>query len=131
MTAREFNPARLEVGRLYSRMDLYPMRGYDGIQAISRGVVTPSGSDHIILFVTRQKQKSFTPYEDFLSGDRLHWEGEKRHGSDLPSDRLGIDLTAKLRRLSGEHLPYLEYHRSEVFMRYLQAGWHQGAIASP
>lgn len=63
-------------------MELYPMWGYAGIQAISGGVITPSGSDHIILFVTRQKASGFTPYQDFLSGDRLHWEGQKGHRSD-------------------------------------------------
>jgi putative restriction endonuclease len=77
-----FNPASLEVGRLYTRPELADLWGYRGFQAISRGVVTPRGSRCIIFFVTRQKQDSLTQYRDFISGDYLHWEGEARHGSD-------------------------------------------------
>jgi putative restriction endonuclease len=58
------------------------MWGYRGIEAISRGVITPAVTSYIILFVTRQKQQSLTQYRDFLSGDYLHWEGETAHGSD-------------------------------------------------
>jgi hypothetical protein len=32
--------------------------------------------------VTRQKQQSLIQYQDFISGDFLHWEGEAGHGSD-------------------------------------------------
>jgi putative restriction endonuclease len=77
-----FNPASLELGRLYTRPELADMWGYRGFQAISRGVVTPRDSRYIILFVTRQKQKSAAQFRDFMSGDYLHWEGEERHGSD-------------------------------------------------
>jgi putative restriction endonuclease len=51
-------------------------------QAISRGVVTPSGTKYIILFVTKQKQEAPTQYNDYLDGDLLHWEGEEKHSSD-------------------------------------------------
>jgi putative restriction endonuclease len=77
-----FDPAELELGRLYTRPQLAQKWGYQGFQAISRGVVTPRGSRYIILFVTRQKQESLTQYRDFISGDYLHWEGEAKHGSD-------------------------------------------------
>jgi hypothetical protein len=59
------------------------MWGYKGFQAISRGVVTPADTNYIILFVTEEKQESLTQYNDFLIGGQLHWEGEKKHGSDL------------------------------------------------
>src|SRR5688500_6411945 len=77
-----FDPKALELGKLYARTELYPLWGYAGVEAISRGVITPRRSKYIILFVTRQKQQSLTQYQDFISGDYLHWEGEKAHGSD-------------------------------------------------
>jgi putative restriction endonuclease len=77
-----FREEVLEPGRLYTRPQLAELWGYESFHAISRGVVTPRESDVIILFVTREKQASLTQYQDFLNGDRLHWEGEKRHGSD-------------------------------------------------
>jgi len=77
-----FDPTKLELGRLYTRPELARLWGYEGFQAISRGVVTPRGTKYIILFVTRQKQESLTQYRDFISGDYLHWEGEAKHGTD-------------------------------------------------
>lgn len=74
--------ASLRVGEQYERPYLAKLWGYAGFQAISRGVVTPAGTPYIILFVTEKKQESLTQYADFLERDRLHWEGEKKHGSD-------------------------------------------------
>lgn len=73
---------KIVVGIKYSRPYLAKVWGYGGFQAISRGVVTPSGSAYIILFVTEEKQESLTQYNDFLVEGKLHWEGEKKHGSD-------------------------------------------------
>jgi len=56
--------------------------GYKSYEAISRGVVTQKGIPDIVLFVTRIKQRSSTPYSDYLSGDQLFWEGEEQHQSD-------------------------------------------------
>lgn len=36
--------------------------------------------------------------------------------TSLPADRLGIDFSAKISRLEDEHLTFLEYHRTEVFL---------------
>lgn len=77
-----FDKSVLELGRLYTRPRLAELWGYESYHAIARGVVTPSESDCILLFVTREKQETLTQYRDFLSGDRLHWEGEQAHGSD-------------------------------------------------
>ena len=35
----------------------------------------------------------------------------------LPPDRLGIEMNAKLRKLTAEHLPFLEHHYSAVFLK--------------
>jgi putative restriction endonuclease len=78
-----FDLKPLVVGRLYTRPQLASMWGYSGYQAIGKGVFTPRGGGYIVLFVTRQKQATLTQYNDFLSGDHLHWEGEAGHGNDL------------------------------------------------
>lgn len=78
-----FDPSALEIGAHYTRPYLSQLWGYASHVAISRGVVTPAGGGYIILFVTRDKQRSSTQYRDFLNGDSLHWEGEQRHGSDI------------------------------------------------
>ena len=48
------------VGAEYERPYLAELWGYRGFQAISRGVVTPSGTNKIILFVTEEKQQALT-----------------------------------------------------------------------
>lgn len=77
-----FDKRILQLGRLYTRPQLADMWGYESFHAIARGVVTPRGGNCILLFVTREKQETLTQYQDFISGDRLHWEGEKRHRTD-------------------------------------------------
>lgn len=115
-----FDPEILELGSLYGRTELYPMWGYAGIEAISRGVVTPTGSKYVILFVTRQKQKSLTQYRDFLSGDCLYWEGERAHGSDLRIARAaerGDEIHLFYRDI--HHTPF-RYHGEVLLLRFAQ-----------
>lgn len=102
----------LEIGRLYTRPQLATLWGYASHKAIERGVVTPQESGLIILFVTHRKQTSLTAYEDFLSGDLLHWEGETKHGSDHRIAQAGV---------SGEeiHLFYREVHHTPFEYRGL------------
>lgn len=72
----------LSVGKKYERPYLAKIWGYKGFQAISRGVITPSGTNIIILFVTREKQAALPQYHDYIDGNLLYWEGEKKHSSD-------------------------------------------------
>ena len=72
----------LKVGAEYDRPFLADLWGYQGHQAIARGVVTPAESQVVILFVTQSKQATMTQYADYIDGDVLHWQGEERHGSD-------------------------------------------------
>ena len=72
----------LKIGEEYERPYLADIWGYKGFQAISRGVVTPSGTNYIVLFVTKKKQEALTQYNDYLDGELLHWEGEEKHASD-------------------------------------------------
>jgi HNH endonuclease len=74
--------AALEFGKSYDRPYLAELWGYQSHKAIERGVVTPAGTNYIILFVTKVKQETLTQYNDYLDGDILFWEGEKQHGSD-------------------------------------------------
>ena len=73
---------KLKSGEEYERTFLADLWGYKGHQAISRGVVTPSGTEKIILFVTKEKQSSSTQYNDYIKDNSLFWEGEDKHGSD-------------------------------------------------
>jgi predicted restriction endonuclease len=72
----------LKAGQEYERPFLAELWGYKGFQAISRGVVTPSDSNLVILFVTKEKQQALTQYNDYIDGGFLHWEGEEKHSSD-------------------------------------------------
>jgi hypothetical protein len=66
----------LTVGTRYSRDDLVLLWGLGGRQALSRGVVTPAGASHVILFVTQHKTAEMTDYQDQLDGETLVWEGD-------------------------------------------------------
>lgn len=72
----------LKIGMEYTRPQLAKLWGYKGEQAISRGIVTPSGIPYIILFVTEEKQSSLTQYHDKLEDGILYMEGETRHTAD-------------------------------------------------
>ncbi|MDB6035544.1 MAG: hypothetical protein JWM16_5882 [Verrucomicrobiales bacterium] len=72
----------LQVGQGYERKALAELWGLGGFQALGRGVFTPRGERQIFLFVTRQREGWMTPYNNFLDGDLLFWDGEKGHGSD-------------------------------------------------
>jgi putative restriction endonuclease len=96
---------RIQLGDRYDRPTLAQLWGYESYEAISRGVVTQKGSPHIVLFVTWIKQRSSTPYSDYLSGDQLFWEGEEQHQSD---DRIASALTDG----KAIHLFYREIHHT-------------------
>jgi hypothetical protein len=69
-------------GQHYSRPALARLWGYASHHALSRGVVTPRGTNQLILFVTREKQDCLTQYADHIEEDILFWEGEQGHGND-------------------------------------------------
>lgn len=96
----------LEIGRFYDRNLLTKLWGYKGRQAISKGVVTPANSNDIVLFVTKEKQRSSTQYEDYISDDYLYWEGEEKGGNN---DRI-INATRNHHPI---HLFYRYRHHSD------------------
>src|SRR5215203_1400695 len=69
-------------GEEYDRPYLARLWGYDSWTAIGRGIFTPANDNKIILFVTREKQRSLTQYRDYFDGDVLHIEGESGRTSD-------------------------------------------------
>lgn len=72
----------LEFGQTYDRPYLAKLWGYQSFHALSKGVVTPAGTKHIIFFVTKEKQETLTQYNDYIDGNMLFWEGEAKHSSD-------------------------------------------------
>ena len=112
----------LELGRLYTRPELAELWGYESFHAIARGVVTPRDHDTIVLFVTREKQESLTQYQDVLSGDRLHWEGEKGHGNDdriARAHETGEEIHLFYRDV--HHTPF-RYHGQVLLTRFTRLG---------
>jgi len=72
----------LKFGESYERPFLAKLWGYQSFHAISKGVVTPSGTNYIIFFVTKDKQEALTQYNDYIDENMLFWEGEEKHSSD-------------------------------------------------
>lgn len=107
---------KLKIGEEYDRPYLADIWGYKGFQAISRGVVTPSGSNYIILFVTKEKQKALTQYNDYLDGGLLHWEGEEKHSSDsrvINAVSANVEIHLFYRDI--HHAPFIYY--GQVFLK--------------
>ncbi len=106
---------KLKVGEEYERPYLANIWGYKGYQAISRGVVTPSGTNFIVLFVTKQKQDALTQYNDVLDGELLHWEGEERHSSDnrvINAKSSNDEIHLFYRDI--HHTPFIYYGRAHL-----------------
>jgi len=72
----------LQFGQSYERPFLAKLWGYQSFHAISKGVITPAGTNFIIFFVTKDKQEALTQYNDYIDGNMLFWEGEEKHSSD-------------------------------------------------
>ena len=95
----------LQVGQSYERPFLAEIWGYKSFHAISRGVVTPSNTNYLIFFVTKEKQAVLPQYNDYIDGDLLFWEGEDGHRSD---QRI-VDTTRSRDEI---HLFYRDTHHS-------------------
>jgi putative restriction endonuclease len=98
--------SKLKIGGFYGRNSLTELWGYGGIQAISRGVVAPANSKSIVLFVTKEKQRSSTQYDDYISDGYLYWEGEEKGVNNnriIDAAKNGDDI----------HLFYRHIHRSD------------------
>lgn len=106
---------QLTVGKAYERKQIASILGYADFRAIAKGVVTPSGSKLIILFVTKEKQASLTQYRDFIDNGFLYWEGESRHGSDeriSKASENGDDIVLFFR--NRHHSPFI--YMGQIFL---------------
>lgn len=95
----------LKFGQTYERPFLAKLWGYQSFHAISKGVVTPAGTNYIIFFVTKDKQEALTQYNDYIDGNMLFWEGEEKHSSDkrvIEANKNGDEI----------HLFYREIHHT-------------------
>ncbi len=113
--ARFTNP--LEIGKGYDRKVLAQLWNLNGFQAIGSGVFTPQGVNQIFLFVTRERLGWMTPYNNYLDGDLLFWDGQKGHRSDeriinASRNEDEIHLFYRERR----HIPFT-YHGKIVMLR--------------
>ena len=107
---------KLKIGEAYERPYLADIWGYNGFQAISRGVVTPFECNYIILFVTKEKQEALTQYNNFLDDALLHWEGEKKHSSDnriINAESVNDEIHLFYRDI--HHSPFIYY--GEIFLK--------------
>ncbi len=95
----------LKIGQSYERPFLAKIWDYKSFHAISRGVVTPSNKNYLILFVTKEKQEVLPQYNDYIDGDLLFWEGEDGHRSD---QRI-VDATKNQDEI---HLFYRDVHHT-------------------
>lgn len=73
---------RIQIGTEYSRQDLASIWGYQSMEALARGVVTPAEDNKIILFVTHEKRAGDTQYDDHFEGEILVCDGELGHQRD-------------------------------------------------
>lgn len=97
----------IKAGSEYTRPQLAEMWGFRGYEAISRGIVTPSGTSLIILFITKEKQSFLTQYEDVFADGILEIEGETNHIADqriVAADRNGDEIHLFYRKR--HHMPF-------------------------
>ena len=108
---------KLKINHEYDRPYLAKLWGFNGYAGISRGVITPaSNTKIIILFVTKEKQDTLTQYNDYINGSLLHWEGEKKHGSDqkiASSKETSTKIYLFYRSI--HHSPFIYY--GEIFLK--------------
>jgi putative restriction endonuclease len=106
----------LEFGQSYERKFLANLWGYKGHQALDRGVVTPVGTNYVILFVTKIKERTSTQYNDYIDGEMLFWEGENGHIADqrlVDAKKKGDEIHLFYRDI--HHTPFVYFGKLSLF----------------
>lgn len=101
------NFADIQLHAEYTRPQLAVIWGFKGFEAISRGIVTPSGTPYIVLFITKEKQTFLTQYEDVFTDDLLEIEGETSHAADqrvVQAENRGDEIHLFYRKK--HHMPF-------------------------
>lgn len=109
MTHEELN--KLEIFSKYTQKELAKLWGYKSYDAIRRGVVTPSGEDIIILFLTLGKGSETDANTNRIEGSELYMCGEEKHGHDK---RINDNLTTPKDKIylfmrDSDHSQYVYY----------------------
>ena len=116
--------SRLTEGEIYSRKELQELFQTNDA-TIKNGVFPLKGYDSILLFVTENKPKNRTQYEDLLDDGILYWDGQKAGKTDrkiIEHEANGIELLVFYRKSQQEH-PGSGF-RYEGRFRYIS---HRGA----
>lgn len=95
----------LQEGHVYTRNDLRDLFSITA-SSINNGIFKPSAFDSVWLFVTEQKTADRTQYDDLLTGDILHMEGQTQGGTDhLLEEHVerGLELLLFYRKNKFEH----------------------------
>lgn len=95
----------LEPGAIYTRDELRKMFGIVDT-TLNTGVFRLKGTKSIWLFVTRNKTKDRTPYEDRLEGNLLYWQGQLAGRTDaavIEHEAAGDELLVFYRDNRYEH----------------------------
>jgi hypothetical protein len=116
---------KIEVGKEYSRPKLAELWGYKGYQALAKGVVTPKGTNKIILFVTKEKQSFQEQYQNQLIGQVLHWEG--------PTDHFGEDRMVDANNSDDEILVFyrIKHHSDFTYLGIVEVDRYVLHTAQP
>lgn len=69
----------LDIGDIYTTDYLAGILDAHPTSMRAKGVITKSGEDLLIIFVTLHKRSDATPYRDRLDGSVLHWEGQLKN----------------------------------------------------
>jgi hypothetical protein len=95
----------IEFGKVYTRQDLREKFKINDA-TIDTGIFRPKDHKSIWLFITQQKSRDMTQYNDRLEGDDLHVDGQSAGLKDktlIEHEKNGDELLLFFRRTKTEH----------------------------
>ncbi|NWK94543.1 hypothetical protein DM806_02390 [Sphingobium lactosutens] len=95
----------LILDKIYTRNDLREKFNITDA-TIDNGVFRPKGTNSIWLFVTKEKTKDRTQYEDRFEGDILYWQGQSKGRTDgviINHEDVGDELLVFFRDSKRQH----------------------------
>ncbi|RMQ47074.1 hypothetical protein ALQ04_100821 [Pseudomonas cichorii] len=103
--AGAFASQQLTVGNIYTRADLRDLFHITA-SSLNNGIFKPAAFDSVWIFVTEHKTADRTQYNDILTDDVLHMEGQLKGGTDyLLKEHVerGLELLLFYRKKKYEH----------------------------
>lgn len=101
----EWTSPRLTRDHVYTRKELREQFGIKDA-TIDNGVFRPKSTNSIWLFVTKEKTKDRTQYEDRFEGDVLYWQGQAKGRTDatiIKHEAAGDELLVFFRNSKRQH----------------------------